>query len=207
MRDKQTEPYQPLSITTLPPNTGYSRPFFHFQNPVKSTSSAMEVMTDLRFVAAATVQADLDIEAASQRMIARGVRSLLVIDEYEDVVGIVTSRDLLGDRPGAAMRARGVGFGQVLVRDIMTGAAHIEVLRLESVLHARVGDIVATLKDSGRQHALVMEEDSSSGKQLICGIFSASQIARQLGATVENRVLSDTFADIDRVMSAEAAAQ
>lgn len=200
---EQSKPFQPLSISTLPSNTGYSRPFFHIQNPVKVVSSAVEVMTDLRFIAAGTVSANLDIETAMQKMMARGVRSLLVIDIHEDVIGIITSRDLLGDRPAAAMQARGIGMSQLQVRDIMTGGEHIEVLHLNDVLHARVGDIVATLKNSGRQHALVMEEESFSGKTLICGIFSASQIAHQLGARNEKHVLSDTFADIERAISAQ----
>lgn len=203
---EQSKPYRPLGISTLPSHTGYSRPFFHVQNPVKVFSSAMEVMTDLRFIAAGTVSADLDIETATQKMISRGVRSLLVVDIHEDVIGIITSRDLLGDRPAAAMRKRNVGISQLQVRDIMTGGEHIEVLHLNDVLHARVGDIVATLKNSGRQHALVMEEESFSGKKLICGIFSASQIARQLGTHTQKHVLSDTFADIDRAIQLNAAA-
>lgn len=201
MVDK-TKQFQPLAISTLPPQTGYSRPFFHIQNPAKVSSSALEVMTDLRFIAAGTVSADLDVETATQKMIVRGVRSLLVIDINEDVIGIVTSRDVEGARPAAAMQSRGVALGQLLVRDVMTTADHIEVLRLNDVLHAHVGDIVATLRHSGRQHALVLEEESFSGKQLICGIFSASQIARQLGAALESHALTDTFADIDRAISA-----
>lgn len=199
----QTKQFQQLGITTLPPNTGYSRPFFHIQNPAKISSSALEVMTDLRFIAAGTVSADLGLETATQKMIARGVRSLLVIDINDDVIGIITARDLEGARPAAVMQARGVGPDRVQVSDIMTGADNIEVLLLNDVLHARVGDIVASLKHSGRQHALVMEEESFSGKRLICGIFSASQIARQLGAGTEKQVLTDTFADIDRAISAQ----
>lgn len=186
------DPYQPLAISTLPAGTGYARPFFHVQHPVTVASSALEVMTDLRFIPAATVSAELDIESTNQKMIARGVRALLVVNVLQDVVGIVTSSDLTGTRPPNA----------ALVRDIMTGAEHIEVLFLTDVLLARVGDIVATLKDSGRQHALVIEEQSSSGQRLVCGIFSATQIARQLGIPTAKHVLADTFADIDRAMAA-----
>lgn len=198
-----SRPFEPLSVSRLSPQTGYARPFFQVQNPVKVASSAMEVMTDLRFVSAGTVAGDHDLETATQKMVARGVRSLLVTDAHEDVVGIITSRDLLGGRPGEVMRARRVRFAQLRVSDIMTGGEHIEVLQLADVLHARVGDIVATLKHCGRQHALVAETEPHSGKQRICGIFSASQIARQLGVRIDKHDLSDTFADIDLVMSAQ----
>lgn len=160
-------------------------------------------MTDLRFIPAATVTAALDIDAATQKMIARGVRALLVTDAQDDVIGIITSRDLLGDRPAAVMQTKGISFHEVKVRDIMTGAEDIEVLNMDDVLHARVGNIVETLKDSGRQHALVLEEESFSGKKLIRGIFSASQIARQLGVRSRTHALSDTFADIERAVSGQ----
>lgn len=196
-----TKPYQPLSISTLPPQTGYARPFFHVQNPVKAYSSALEVMTDLRFIAASTVAAELDIDTATQKMIARGVRSLLVVNVQQDVIGIITSRDLLGGRPDAAMQAKNIDFSELIVRDVMTGGDAIEVLHMDDVLHARVGDIVETLKHSGRQHALVVEDDSFSGKKMIRGIFSASQIARQLGVRSQKTALSDTFAEIDQAIS------
>lgn len=189
-----TAPYQPLHISTLPAGTGYARPFFHVHNPVTVSSSAVEVMTDLRFLPAATVSAELDIESANQKMIARGVRALLVVNVLQDVIGIVTSSDLGDERHPHGS----------LVRDIMTGAEHIEVLFLSDVVLARVGDIVETLKHSGRQHALVLEEQSSSGQRLVCGIFSATQIARQLGIPTAKHVLSDTFADIERAMFEQA---
>jgi len=199
----QTKSFQPLRIARLSPHTGYARPFFYVQNPVKASSSALEVMTDLRFIPAGTVSANLDLDTATQKMIARGVRSLLVTDDLDDVIGIITARDVLGDRPVNVMQARAIQYTDIRVRDIMTADEHIEVLDLEDVLHARVGDIVETLKHSGRQHALVVEEESFSGKKTIRGIFSASQIARQLGVGVQTNALSDTFAGIDSAMSAQ----
>ena len=199
----QAKPFQPLRISRLSTNTGYARPRFIIPNRVKASSSALEVMTDLHFIPAATVSSDLDLDTATHKMIARGVRSLLVTNTLNDVIGIITSRDLLGDRPQAAMHARDIPFGEVRVRDVMTADEHIEVLQLDDVLHAHVGDVVETLKHSGRQHALVVEQDSSTGKNTIRGIFSASQIARQLGVHSQTHALSDTFAGIEQAMSAQ----
>ncbi|HEX4857630.1 MAG TPA: CBS domain-containing protein [Usitatibacteraceae bacterium] len=192
--------YRPLPVTTLQPETGFQRPFFSAPRPAKVSASALEVMTDLNFVAAATAGSGLDVETATQKMIARGVRSLLVIDGANDVIGIVTSRDLIGERPQRIMHERHINFGELRVQDVMTPAAEIEVLPLTEVLHARVGDIIETLKHSGRQHALVVEQDSANGKPMIRGIFSASQIARQLGVPLDKHELEQTFAAIDRAI-------
>jgi CBS domain containing-hemolysin-like protein len=193
--------YTALPLSTLSPHTGYSKPFYSSPNPVRFTSSALEVMTDLRFIPAATVLAEVDIETATQKMIARGVRSLVVIDRADDVIGLVTARDLMGNRPLDVMTSSHLELREIMVRQVMTVADDIEVIPLDDVLHARVGDIVETLKHSGRQHAMVVEEEAISGKAMIRGIFSASQIARQLGIGLPKHDLSQTFAEIDRAIA------
>ena len=194
--------YKPLKLFTLKPQTGYLRPFFSTPKMVKVSDCALEVMTDLQFVPAAVVLAEMDVESATQKMISRGVRTLLVTDASENVIGVITSRDLIGDRPHQLMQRRAIAFCDVRVLDIMTPAKDIEVMPLDDVLHARVGDIVMTLKYSGRQHALVVEDVAFSDKQMIRGIFSASQIARQLGIALQQHGLYQTFAEIDRAIQA-----
>jgi len=192
--------FKPLKLSTLAPRTGYARPYFSAPNLVRMDSSALEVMTDLRYVAAETVRADVALELAAQRMIVRGVRSLLVVDALEDVTGIITSRDLLGERAAAGAEAPGADCDGVTVGEAMTPADSVEVLPLDDVLHAHVGDVVATLKHSGRQHALVVEVNPLTGKPVIRGVFSASQIARQLGIAPNTEDVRLTFSQIDRAM-------
>ena len=193
--------FKPLTLSILTENTTYSRPYFNSPNLVKVTSSALEVMTDLHYVPAATVLGEVDMESASQQMILRGVRSLLVVDADSDVIGIITARDVMGDRPLKIMGERRVAFSEIKVREVMTPASQIEVLPLQEALHARVGDIVETLKHSGRQHALVVEMDPVLDRPVIRGIFSASQVARQLGIALQTHELSHTFSEIDRAIS------
>ena len=203
METKQIN-FKPLTLSTLKPQTGYQRAFFSVPKMVKVSDCALEVMTDLQFVPAAVVLAEIDVESATQKMISRGVRTLLVTNSSDDVIGIITSRDLIGDRPHLLMQRRAISFCDVRVMDIMTPAKDIEVMPLIDVLHARVGDIVMTLKHSGRQHALVSEEVAFSDKHMIRGIFSASQIARQLGIALQQHGLFQTFAEIDRAIQGRA---
>lgn len=191
--------FKPLALSILKPGTGFSRPYFYSPNPVEINSSALEVMTDLRFVPAATTHSDVAISTASQKMIARAVRLLLVVDSGNDVIGLITARDLDGSRITEATHLTGLSFGELKVSDVMT--SDIEVLPLQAVLYAHVGDIVETLKNSGRQHALVVDEEPFTNKPMIRGVFSASQIARQLGIISEQNNLSQTFTQIERAIS------
>lgn len=196
--------FRPLTLTAIAPETGFAGPFFAVPNLVTVSAYALEVMTDLRFVPVATIRPSIGLELASQQMISRGVRLLLVADDADHLVGLITARDLAGERPAEAMARHNIPFTQVTVGQVMTAAADIEAMLLDEVLHARVGDIIATLKHSGRQHALVVESDAFSGQPAIRGIFSASQIARQLGIAASPEELAQTFADIDRAVSRSA---
>ena len=199
MKTRSDMNFEPLLLSMLKPGTGFSRPYFYSPNPVEITSYALEVMTDLRFVPAATTQGDVSIATASQKMIARGVRLLLVVDSAGDVVGLITARDLDGPRLKQVASQATRSSGNLKVHELMT--REVEVLPLEAVLHARVGDIVQTLKNSGRQHALVVDEEPFTNKPMIRGVFSASQIARQLGIIFGHPDLSQTFLQIDRAVS------
>jgi CBS domain-containing protein len=174
-------------VTTPPPPSGLT-----------PESPAIEAMTDLRRVSAATIAPDRNIVDCNTVMIARGVRLLFVEDSSRDVVGVITGTDLLGEKPVRFMQERGVRREEVLVSDLMTPAGGLEALSLGDVEHAQVGQIVATLKKVARQHTFVTDE----GGKRICGIFSARDIARRLGVDVSPAVeIAATFAQIEAALA------
>ncbi|HZX30972.1 MAG TPA: CBS domain-containing protein [Rhodocyclaceae bacterium] len=193
--------YKYLHPSKLEAGAGYHYPGVTPLQPVSVDSPAIDVMTDLRLVAAATIDSDVSIDAANQAMIARGVRSLLVVDGQGSVIGIITARDIHGERPMQVVHKRGVRHGEVKVGDVMTRREDIEVLDLSEVLRARVGAVIDTLKRSGRQHALVADRDKDD-RQMVRGIFSLSQIARQLGVPpMHTTEVARTFAEIEAAIS------
>lgn len=167
---------------------------------VAALSPAIDVMTDLSKVPSATIGADASISEAHQMLITRGVRMLIVTDASRRISGLITANDILGEKPVAAAQKTGVKRAGLSVADIMTTEDELEVLHFKEVLKASVGDIVATLKEAGRAHALVAD-DGIDGKQKLIGIFSATQIARQLGVTIPNYEIAKTFAEIEAVIA------
>lgn len=167
---------------------------------VQLDSPALEVMTDLKRIQAVTIGPDATLAAVNRAMMRNTVRSLLVADERRCILGIITSTDTMGEKPMQIVLERGIRHEEVLVRDIMTPRDRLEVLDMEAVRAAEVGHVVATLKWTGRQHALVAEEDAS-GRQMIRGIFSASQIALQLEMTIHAVQIASTFAEIEAAIA------
>ena len=165
--------------------------------PIRIDSPAIEVMTDLRQVFAVTVGADERVTRATQIMIARRVRLLLVVGAEGQIEGLLSARDAMGEKPLKLLQEQRVSrFEELTIADLMVPRHAIDVLAIESVREAEVGTIVETLKKSGRQHALVVETDPASGVEVVRGIFSATQIARQLGVALPVVEVAETFAEI-----------
>src|SRR6266850_7418824 len=151
--------YQPLPIRELGANAGFRRPLQPQAPRVTAESPAAQVMTDFTRVAPATIRPQAPLAGANQFMITRGVRLLLVTDDHENVLGIITATDILSERP---MRAA----------------------------------IDRALRRAGRQHALAVEKDGA--RNMVRGIFSISQIARQLGVAVPTGgEVARTFSEIE----------
>jgi CBS-domain-containing membrane protein len=161
---------------------------------------AIDVMTDLKHIPAVPVDPDVPIDAAMRIMVRRGVRSLFVLDVEDEVIGLVTSTDLLGEKPLRHSHANGGRRSEVLVRHVMTPHTQLEVLPIAEVMRAQVGNVLATLRASRRQHAMVVE-DGPADRQVVRGIFSASQLEAQLGTPVSPSVGVATFAEIRAVLS------
>jgi len=71
----------------------------------------------------------------------------------------------------------------------------------QDISHSQVGDIVKTLTQAGRQHALVTEQREGDQGVLIRGIFSTSQISRQMGITIEPTEKAQTFMELETAIA------
>ncbi|HET7197566.1 MAG TPA: CBS domain-containing protein [Burkholderiales bacterium] len=199
--------YAPLPIRALGTHAGFRRPTAPPARRVTLESPALEVMTDLARVAPATIRPQAPLAGANQFMISRGVRLLLVTDDPENVLGLLTATDLLGERPMRVATERGLRRDELLVADVMTPAEQIEAIDLVDLQGAHVGHVLETLRRAGRQHALVIDYDTlpparplapPERRAMVRGIFSTSQIARQLGVIVPpGAEVARTFAEIE----------
>jgi CBS-domain-containing membrane protein len=186
--------YSALTLTRLETGARVAEPMA--PGRVTLDDPAFSVMTDLREVSAATTRPDETIDAAHAQMIRRAVRLLFVLDAGGAVAGVITATDLLGEKPVRFMQERGVSHAEILVEDIMTPADRLEAMSILDVAQMRVGHIVATLQAVGRKHLMVSED---AGRR-IRGLFSSSQLARQLGVELQTFEVARSFADIEAAL-------
>ena len=184
---------------TLPAQRLTGAVFVSRPPPPKSVtleSPALDVMTDLRYTHAAVIEPQVTMDAANAYMLQRGVRSLLVLNQDRALGGLITTTDILGEKPLRFSEERRVKHHDILVSDIMTSLDQLEAISIEEVRHAKVGHVISSLRDTGRQHTLVIDKHML-GKTQVCGIFSLSQIEKQLGAAIESTGVAKSFAEIE----------
>lgn len=162
--------------------------------------NAISIMTNFDHIRPFLTTSTSTIDQINQKMIACGVRLLFVSDNDEDLLGLITYNDLFGEKPLLYIQEHGGNRDEITSGDIMTPLNQLQVLPLSSILKARIGDILTTFKSSGRQHLLVVDKHSDN-TQLITGLFSSTQMEKQLGIQIDISPRANSFADVERALT------
>jgi CBS domain-containing protein len=169
--------------------------------PVTLDSPALEVMTDLTTVKAATIAPDASLRQAEQAMIYQGVRMLFVVSGMPAIEGLITSTDLHGDRQMALVASRHARYDELCVADVMTLLSMLDAIDHGRVAHASVAQLVATLQRFGRNHLLVVQEATETTPRRVRGVVSRAQIERQLGQPIDITPIATSFSEIERALA------
>ena len=169
--------YTPRDCIPLQPVLTIERPeqppeLVHFHD------SAMLVFTDFTRVYPVTITADRTIDYALHKMKSSGIRLLLVVDKKHRMIGLISADRIMGDDPVRLARSMRLDHSQITVAMLMQPQRDIQVLESSHLRDARVGHIVATLHHLEQKHVLVVDRGS------VIGLFSASQISKQLGRNI-----------------------
>jgi CBS domain-containing protein len=191
----------PLTTRRLPPHTVIAHARDWPTRPVTLASPALDVMTDLTRVKAATTTPLTSLRQAEQIMIYQGVRMLFVVSDMPAILGLVTTTDLHGDVPLRLVQQRNARYEELCVADVMTGLEALDAIDFNDMKAATVGNLIATLRRHGRNHLLVVEWDGAESASRIRGIVSRTQIERQLGAPVPVTEVANEFPDVVKMLA------
>ncbi|MFV2031111.1 MAG: hypothetical protein ACC663_01335 [Gammaproteobacteria bacterium] len=188
-------PHRPLSSGTLVTKNKRAKAV-----KVGREDPAFSMMTDFKHVRPFSTTITATIGEINQKMIACGVRLLFVAGKNDALLGLVTYNDIYGEKPVRYLQENGGKREDISAQDIMTPLRRLEALDIADILKARVGDIIKTMKLSGRQHILVVE-NQADGSQAVSGLFSSTQIEKRLGIKIELSPRANTFADLERALT------
>ena len=191
----------PLPTARLEPGIAIAQASPWHEAPVSLDSPALDVMTDLTKVKAATTQPTTTLRQAEQTMIYQGVRMLFVVTDMPSIEGLITASDLRGDKQMRVVHERNLRYDDLSVADVMTDLTALDAVDLDRLKDAAVGNAIATLKSLGRNHLLVVEKATARTPRRVRGLVSRSQIERQLGRPIDITPIAQSFAEIERALS------
>jgi len=170
---------------------------------VSLDSPAQTLFTDFYKTPAITVQSSTQIDVALEHMMRSGVRVLFVIDENTNIIGLVTTFDILGEKPILHLqRAHDGQFNaykrsQISVQDIMEPLSELNMISMKELDQAKVADIAEIFKHSTQRHMIVLESTATSACKIMRGLFSAAHIESAVGISLEFSDPLSNFSDIE----------
>jgi len=179
--------FETIKCVTLAPQSTLGHPATP-PELVKLDSPAAAVMTNFKVVHPITTRPEVPIDVALNKMKTSGIRLLFVMNDADQIIGLITAKDIMGERPIQITQQMRVPRADITVAAVMTPQPDICALDAHAVRDARVGDIVETLRTQERQHALVVETHKATQSQRVIGMFSTSQISKLLGNNVTPEV-------------------
>lgn len=190
-----------LETFRLEPGTSIAQANLWHSTPVTLDSPALDVMTDLSKVKAATTHPSTTLRRAEQIMIYQGVRMLFVVTDMPSIEGLITTTDLRGDRQMRVVHERNLRYDELCVADVMTGLSMLDAIDYGRMSSASVGNLVATLKAFGRNHLLVVQNATDATPRRVRGVISRSQIERQTGTPIDITPIASSFSEIERALA------
>jgi len=190
-----TRSYKLIPTAPLQKGASFHKPRQVLPEQVSADDLALQVMTDFQIVTAYTIFPLETIEDARAKMIHRGVRMLLVVDDMNQILGLITSSDLTGEKPMQVVQHQGIRHSDVLVKDIMTPRE-----TSGSAVHGRSGEGVC--RRYRRHHEGAGAPACAGGRTPFGSQPDAARHVlrvadrKQLGAHVEPIAVARTFAEI-----------
>ena len=160
---------------------------------------ALDVLADFHTKRPRHIHKDALANDALELMKKEQVRALLVIDDHDQVVGLINAARVHGAYKTQVAQQHGIKTKDITIANLMAPLKELPLLEYNTVKDALVGHIARLLHEGNFDHILVYDHDSNH-KRVIRGIFSASFIARRLGKHIGRDLGLSTLAEMNRVI-------
>ena len=116
---------------------------------------------------------------------------VLVTDEHQKLIGLVSSADLQSSKITIIAERLNMQRSEVSLRDIMTPVSRLTGVSMQSLSYACIGDALQTMEHQGTMFLLV-----TTASNEICGLISARQIAKTLHIPLHISPIAHSFSEV-----------
>ncbi|AIY65320.1 CBS domain-containing protein [Pseudoalteromonas piratica] len=155
------------------------------------TSNASHIVTDFNHKRPQLIEKDVSVNEALYMMKMGHVRSKIVIDQSENLMGVISSSDLASYKVLHIAQLRNVSRADLTVENLMIKKEDMRAINFSKISNYTIGDVLATLRNMGQQHVLLIDKENT-----LRGLISASDIARALHIPININEKAHTFKEI-----------
>lgn len=170
-------------------------------NTLSLDDPATSAMTDLTKTRVITINPKNSIELAHELMKHAGVRMLVVKGSNNELSGLITYRDIVGEKPITIINNENIARNDIEVQQIMTPLSELNPFLYSDVEHSSIRNVIVQLRNANRQHAIVIEGTEDDPGYFIRGIFSITQIGRLLGTEISPDGHVQSFAEFEKLIA------
>ncbi|WP_417441951.1 hypothetical protein [Idiomarina sp.] len=152
--------------------------------------SAMHVVDDFTKVSPLEIKESTLVSDAEQKLRGANRRYACIKNQSDEMTGLLALRELHGRKATQLSTVKQIGWRELAVKELMLPLIALPQVKLEDLKKAKIGDAAATLKASGRDFLLVINDGE------VCGVVSSLRIAELTGESVNVYHLPSTFAEI-----------
>ena len=160
--------------------------------------NAISVLSDYRLEQAPHCHNGLSLDAAMSKMQKAGTNLLLVSNDAQQIIGLISSADISGEKPIQYVKDTGKKRDQIKIKHLMTSIEDIPVISTQEAINAQIGDILSTLNSVASEYILVTTQEYNS--TAIRGVFSARVIAKSLNIFFDPSPAAKNFMDYTKAL-------
>lgn len=152
--------------------------------------SALSVMVDFKYHTPPTISAHKSLDEAQSEMRIYHLPVLIVVDSEQRMIGVLTSEDVLGEKPVKISQEKRIPRSEIEVEMVMLPFKSTTAIEIDDLTHAKVGHIIQTFRETKQHVLMVVKTNAETKTRKILGLFSASLISRQLDKDI-TQVMSE----------------
>ncbi|KPD23210.1 CBS domain-containing protein [Idiomarina zobellii] len=157
--------------------------------------SALHVMDNFDMSVPVELSENTFISDAELALKQRSSRYACIQNNDKRMTGLLALRDLHGRKATQLVTSTQTHWGELTSKDLMTPLSSLPQVQLSDVQKSKIGDAAATLKSSGKDFLVVVNNNE------VYGVISSLKIAELTGESINVFHLPSTFAEIISVVN------
>jgi Mg2+/Co2+ transporter CorC len=167
------------------------------EDTLTNDAAASELLKDFTRQAPVITRSSREIQEVKKTLDVSGETFCVVINRNDEVVGILTLKDLIGSWPMSLANQRGSTIADIVARDVMRPVWSLPTIEVGRLQELKVDELIAIFKGLHSDYLLVMDTVAvGAEEQIIHGLLSADDLSRRLGIPVNPDPGPGSFSDI-----------